>query len=135
MVQPKYTSPSLDDKGIKRVQGIVGELLYMGRAVNNKLLVELSTIGSQKEAATVETAKKIKQLLDYVATYPDNGILFLASDMILAAHTDAGFLKESKACSRVGSHILLSENDPKPKLNGPILTISQIIKYAMASAA
>ena len=57
------------------------------------------------------------------------------SDMILAAHADAGFLHELWARSRAGAHILLSENEPKPKLNGPILTIAQIIKTVMASAA
>ena len=55
--------------------------------------------------------------------------------MILAAHADAGFLNESTACSRAGAHIFLSENDPKPKLNVPVLTIAQIIKYVFASAA
>ena len=55
--------------------------------------------------------------------------------MILAAHTDTGFLNESKSRSRAGAHIFLSENDPKPKLNGPVLTILQIIKNVMASAA
>ena len=54
--------------------------------------------------------------------------------MILAAHVDAFFLKESKARSRVGSHIFLLENYPKPKRNGPVLTIAQIIKNLMASA-
>ena len=48
----------------------------MGISVNNKLLVALSAIGSQKSAATEETDDAIEQLLDYVATYPDNGILF-----------------------------------------------------------
>ena len=55
--------------------------------------------------------------------------------MILAAHVDKGFLNESKARIRAGTHIFLSENDLKPKLNGPVLTIAQIIKYVMASAA
>ena len=64
----------------------------MGRAVNNKLLVELSEIGAQQEAATEDTAEAIEQLLDYVATYPNDGILFRKSDMILAAHSYAGFL-------------------------------------------
>ena len=32
MVQPAYNSPSLDDKGIKKVQFIIGALLYVGRA-------------------------------------------------------------------------------------------------------
>ena len=44
------------------------------------------------------------------------------------------FLNESRARSRAGAHIFLSENEPKPKLNGPILTIAKIIKTVMASA-
>ena len=55
--------------------------------------------------------------------------------MILSAHADEGFLNESRARSRAGAHIFLSENEQKPKLNGPILTIAQIIKTVMASAA
>ena len=70
-----------------------------------------------------------------MATYPNDGILFRKSDMILAAHADAGFLNESRARSRAGAHIFFSENDPKLRLNGPILTIAQIIKTVMASAA
>ena len=67
-------------------------------------------------------------------TYPNDGILFRKSDMILAAHADAGFLNESRARSRSGAHIFLSENEPKPKLNVPVLKIAQIIKTVMASA-
>ena len=52
LVQPTDDSPNLNDKGIKIVQGIVGALLYIGRAVNNKLIVALSAIGSQQVAAT-----------------------------------------------------------------------------------
>ena len=55
-MQPTDTSSPLKDKVIKRVQGIVGALLYVGRAVNNKLLVALSAIGAQQAAATEETA-------------------------------------------------------------------------------
>ena len=52
LVQPTDSSPSLNEKGIKINQGIVGALLYVGVAVNNKLLVALSEIGSQQAAAT-----------------------------------------------------------------------------------
>ena len=55
--------------------------------------------------------------------------------MLLAAHADAGFFNESRARSISGAHIFLLENEPKPKLNGPILTVAQIIKTVMASAA
>ena len=135
LVQPTDTSPPLNEKGINIIQGIVGALIYVGRAVNNKLLVALSAFGAQQAAATEDTSAAIEQLLEYVATYPNDGIIFRKSDMILAAHADAGFLNESRARSRAGAHIFLSENEPKPKLNGPVLTIAQIIKTVMASAA
>ena len=54
--------------------------------------------------------------------------------MILAGHADAGFLNKSRDKSRAGAHIFLSENESKPKLNEPVLTIAQIIKTVMASA-
>ena len=93
VVQPTNTSPLLNEKGIKRIQGIVVALLYVGRAVNNKLLVALSAIGAQQAAATEDTAAAIEKLLYYVATCPNYGILFRKIDMILAAHADVGFLK------------------------------------------
>ena len=94
----------------------------------------MSATGAQQAVATKETADVTEKLLDYVATYPDDGILFRKHDMILAAHADSGFLNESKARSTSGDHIFLSENDPKPKLNAPVLTIAQIIKAVMAVA-
>ena len=44
------TTPPLDSQGTKRVQGIVDALLYYARAVDKKLLVGLSDIGSQQAA-------------------------------------------------------------------------------------
>ena len=93
-MQPTDTIPSLNDKVIKIFQVIVGALLYVERAVNNKLLEALSAIGSQQEAAAEETAAEIEQLLVYVATYYDDGIISRKNDMILAARADAGFLNE-----------------------------------------
>ena len=55
IVQPTDTCPPLNDKGIKRIQVIVGALLYVERAVNSKLIVAFSAIGSQQAAPTEET--------------------------------------------------------------------------------
>jgi hypothetical protein len=129
------TSPLLNDDGVKRVQGIVGSLLYYARAVDNKLLATLSAISAQQAKATENTAKAVNQLLDYVATYPSDGITYRASNMVLAAHADASYLTEPNSRSRAGAHILLTEDDPIPRQNGPVLTLSQIVKYVMASAA
>ena len=103
--------------------------------MNNKLLVDLSAIGSQQASATEDTNKAIHQLLDYCPTYPDNDILYRSSDMILAGHSDAGFNNETRARSRAGAHIFLSEKKSIPRWNGPLLTIAQITKYAVSSAA
>eukprot|EP00804_Cyclotella_cryptica_P029094 CCRYP_005281-RA/>CCRYP_005281-RA protein AED:0.19 eAED:0.20 QI:0/0/0/0.71/0.16/0/7/0/1210 len=129
------SSPALDVFGIKRIQGIVGVLLYYARAVDNKLLHALSEIGTQQAAATDATNTRLNHLLDYCATYPNDGILYRASNMILVAHSDAAYLNASKARSRAGAHIMLSEDNPIPSYNGPILTLAQIIKFVASSAA
>jgi hypothetical protein len=95
----------------------------------------VNSIGIEKASATESTSLAIDQLLDYVATYPDDGIVYRASKMIAAAHSDASYLNVSKARSRMGAHIFLSEDDPVPRMNGPVLTIAQIIKFVMSSAA
>ena len=112
-IAPKEdTFKPLNDAGIRRVQTIVGTLIWIGRAVNNKLLVALSAIGSQKASATEDTNKAIHQLLEYCATYPDNGILYQSSDMILAGHFDAGFNNETRARSRAGGQCFCLKTNP-----------------------
>jgi hypothetical protein len=58
------------------IQDIVRLLLYYARAVDNKLLVALSTIAACQSCATVATEKAVHLLLDYVATYPLDGIIY-----------------------------------------------------------
>ena len=113
----------------------MGSLLFYARAVDNKLLVAINAIGAQQASATEATNEAVATLLDYVSTYPDDGLLFRSSDMVIAAHADAGFHNETKGRSRAGAHIFLAEDDPFPKWNGAILTVAQIIKFVMASAA
>ena len=103
--------------------------------MDNKLLVRLSVIGSQQAASTQRTNVEINQIFDYCATYPANGILYRSRDMVLCAHSDAGFHNESKVRSRVGAHIFLSDNDAMSRCNSPVLTLAQIIKFVMSSAS
>ena len=55
--------------------------------------------------------------------------------MVLSAHSDEAYLNDSKARIRAGAHIMLSEDVPVPKYNGPVLTIAKITKCVMSSAA
>ena len=75
-----------------------------------------------------------KQFLDYVATQEEAVLTYNASDMNLAAHSDASYLSEPKARSRAGRHFLLSIESTAPHNNGAILNIAHIIKHVMTSA-
>ena len=58
------------------IQEIVGSLLYYARAVNNELLVALSAMATRQSCATIATKQAGHLLLDYVATYPSDGIIY-----------------------------------------------------------
>ena len=90
----------------------MGALLLIGCDVNNMLLVDLIAIGSQQASSTEDTNKAIHQLLDYCATYLDDGILYRSSDMILAGQYDAGFNNETRARSIAGVHIFFLKTNP-----------------------
>jgi hypothetical protein len=128
------TSELLNKHCKRRIQEVVSLLLYYVRAVNNKPLVALSAIAARQSCATIATKQAVHLLLDYVATYPSDGIIYQSSDMVLCAHLDARFLNKTNSRSRAGAHIFLSENEPFLRFNGAVLSIAQIIKFVMASA-
>lgn len=72
----------------------------------------------------VNTIQTVQQLLDYVCTYPNNGIIYCSSDMQLAANSDANYLNETKGRSAAKAHIFCSDNVLIPTFNEPILTIA-----------
>eukprot|EP00957_Ditylum_brightwellii_P090090 6861053-Ditylum_brightwellii.AAC.1 len=98
---------------IKRIQDIVGTLLYYTQAVDPMFAVVLSTIASQQATATKQMEAVCHQLLDYVATHPNAAVCFVASDMILAVHLDVSYLSESKARSRKAGHFYLAKRTMK----------------------
>jgi hypothetical protein len=136
----QYTSdkdalaPLLPER-IKHIQKIIRSLLYYAQAVDSKLLVALNAISAQQAKATVHMEQLVETLLNYVTTYPNNGILYRANDMVLCVHADAGYLNKTPSHRRAGAHIFLSEDNPSPRFNGTVLTIATIIKFVMASAA
>ena len=128
-------SPPLDKAGKKFIQEVVGTLLYYSRAVDCTMLAALGSIATQQAHPTENTMKKVKQLLDYAATHPDAVVTYRASEMILAAHSDASYLSETKARSRAGGHFFMDSDITYPNNNGAVLTIAKIIKAVMSSAA
>ena len=119
----------------KYIQQVIGVLLYYGRAVDSTILVALSSLASAQAAPTEYTMELIKWLLDYIVTNPEAILTYESSDMILAVHSDASYLSEASARSRVGSRFFCSSDVSDPPNNGAVLNISKILKAVMSSAA
>ena len=92
---PPNTSPKLDSKGIKRVQKIVGSILYYAQAVDMTVLKALSSIVVEQKNATDKTMARCTHLLDYLSHNANAKVRFYASDMILNIHSNASYLSEA----------------------------------------
>ena len=55
--------------------------------------------------------KKCKQFLDCAASQKEAILTYKKSDMVLAIHSDAYYLYESKERSRAGSHWFMAGNE------------------------
>ena len=99
------------------------------------MLTALGSLATQQAAPTQNTMKKVHQFLNYAATHPNAIITYHARDMVLAVHSDASYLSESNAQSHAYGHFFMSDNSADPPNNGSVLSVSQIIKAAMSSAA
>ena len=128
------TAPLLDQKGKKFIQQVCEKILFLGRAVDSILLCPIRVIASQSASPTEETMNQTIQLLDYIATQEEAVLTYNASDMKLAAHSDASYLSEPKARSRAGGHFFLSSDSQVPANNVAVLNIAHIIKHVMSSA-
>ena len=83
------TSSPLDKAGKKFVQEVIGTFLYYARCVDSTMLTALGSLATQQANPTTTTLSKVKQFLDYAATHPDAIVTYQASNMVLAAHSDA----------------------------------------------
>jgi hypothetical protein len=117
---------------------VIGSILYYAQTVDITVLIPLSSIAIEQSKGTTNTMEKAKQLLAYLATYPDVTIHFQASDMILNVRSNAWYLSESEACSRPCGHFFMgwSPNDGNPiQPNGAFFTLCAILRFVVSSAA
>ena len=136
-------SPLLLPKSINLVHQIIGTLLYYAIAVDPTMIVAIDTIASQQSKETQTTRAATDWLLNYSASHPNATIRYNTSDMVLQLHSDASYLSEPVARSRIDGHYLLGNQSTEPTkppltdspLNGPIHNISKILHNVMAPAA
>ena len=145
----------LDADGKRRIQEVVGVLLYHTRVLNCPALVSLSDIGTEQAQPMTNTAVATTKLLNYCATYPNPTLHFIANDMILRLFSDAFCLSVSKSRARVAGYFNLSSAmpsdtaegaikhsvtpkltpnvDPPPLWNGSVHILCHILLHVMAS--
>jgi hypothetical protein len=93
----------------------VGTLLYNARAIDPTLLVPLSTLDSQLSTSTATTINAVSHIIDYCSTQPEASIRYYASDMQLKIHSDASYLSDPKAKSRIGGYFYLGKKKGPPR--------------------
>ena len=136
--EPADTSPALTKTGITKLQQIIGTFFFYGRAVDNTMLVSLGSLAAAQTQGTEKTMEATRQLLDYAASHPDAAVRFHKSDMVLYCHSDASYLSERNARSRVAGFFYLGNyNEPidVTQPNGPIHIECRIMKHVMAAAS
>ena len=99
------------------------------------MLPALGSLANQQAAPTENIMTLAKQFLGYAVTHLDAIITYHNLYMVRSSHSDASYLSESKARSRDGGHFFMSNNSTITANNGDVVTISQIIKAVMSSAA
>jgi hypothetical protein len=136
-VNDETISPALSDKDVNKLQQLTGTLLFYARAVDPTLIMPINDLASEQSKATEVTADKFIKLLNYCNTHPETKIRYHASDMILHIHSDASYLSENEAKSRVSGFFYMGNktNTDKKITNGAILIISKVLKHVMSSPA
>jgi hypothetical protein len=99
------------------------------------MLIALGSFATQQANRKHNTMAKIHQFLGYTASHSNAIIMYHAREMVLAGHSNMSYLSESVARSCAGGHFFMSNNSAIPPNNGAVLTIAQIIKAIMLSAA
>jgi len=129
------TSAPVGNDEQKFVQKVMGKFNWYARGGNATMLMPISALSAQQAKPAQATMRQVQHFLDYAATKEPAVTTYHASDMVLAIHSDAGYLNEEGARSRAGGHHFLSENVASPSNNGATYNEASIIKAVMSSAA
>ena len=76
------------------MQQVTGKFNWYASGVDGTLLMPISALSAQQAKPTQARMKRVKQFLDYAATQEPAVTTYRASDMVLAIHSNAGYLIE-----------------------------------------
>ena len=125
---------ALTPQEILLVQQIVGVFLYYARCVDPTFLTAVNAISSEMKNPTTSLLDSCNRLLAYAASYPNNELVYTASDMILYIQSDASYLGRSLARSVAGGCFYLGNKTQPTHINGAVMAVSNTIDVVVASA-
>ena len=105
------------------------------------MIVVVNELDSQQAAPTETTIKKCNMLMDYAHNYLNATIRYYASDKCLHLDSDAVYLVQPRARSRMAGNFYLSDRippgtiKPNPKPNGPIIAECHTVRNVMSSVS
>ena len=119
---PEDSSPTSTPAEAKRIQEIVGVLLYYARALDATFLTAVGKVASAQSKPTPGRAvlTAAERLLQYAATEPAAELIYCASKMDLIVQGDASYLSETKARSRGAGVFFLGDKNQPEILNAPL---------------
>ena len=129
-------SDTLDAPTVTLIQGIVGAILFYALAVDPTNVTAVCDLASEQANPSVQLLAKVDRLLSYVTSYPNNELIFHASDMNYKMESDGSYLSRASSQSVTGGFGHFGMNDPESTfVNGPIYNISKVLDVIVASAA
>ena len=135
-VQPakvQEEAPALPAEEKTELQRLVGYFRYYAEAIDSTQLVKLGQLASQQNAPTEATKREARDLLDYVATWPNATLVFRASDMILRSISDGSHRGEPRGGSRIGGIHFYGSKGAK-EVNGAVQIVCKLLDVQSSSA-
>lgn len=132
---PTDDTPQLDALDEKRLQEIIGSLLFYARAVDCTMLTAVNHVSSEQAHPTERVKAAAERMLQYAAAYPDHQLVYRACDMQLYGQSDASYLSRSAGRSVAGGLLFCGNKNDTTTVNAAILAVSCIIPTVCSSVA
>ena len=100
----------LDASNRKRLQNIVGNLLYYFISIDATILMEMSSLVVVQEKRTIEAEKQITHLFNYCASHIYTVTEYRKGIIILYIYSDASYISEPEARRRSSGFFSSSQN-------------------------
>jgi len=119
-------STPLNEAEIKRLQQIIGSVLFMAFAVRYDIVPAVCIVSAMQGEPTKKVLEAAHHILRYLKKYPKRGVTFYPSNYKFIVYSDASQGADSKARGRTGGFGYFERADNKDIPNGLIFVNSNI---------